>query len=303
MELRQLEYFVAVVEEASFTKAAARVRVAQPGVSAQVRRLERELGEELLDRSGRTVRPTAVGAAVLPYARAALEAAACVRLAVQEHTGLLRGRVAVGMVVACGLPDVPDLLEAFHAEHPAVDITLHEASSDELVDGIRAGRLDLALVGLAGDTPPGIESRVIIDEPLVAAVARGDPLANRRTVGLRRLVQRPLVGMPRGTGLRAALDDACATAGVEADVAFEAGDPGVVAQLAERGLGVAILPASVAEAHRATLHALTVTRPSLRSRMELAWRADGPASPAARALVEQVRRQPDRGRTGEERAA
>src|ERR671922_1454700 len=120
MELRQLEYFVAVAEEASFTKAAARVRVAQPGVSAQVRRLERGLGQPLLDRSGRTARPTAVGAAVLPYARAALEAAAGVRLAVDEHTGLLRGRVAVGMVVACGLPDVPDLLQAFHAEHPAV---------------------------------------------------------------------------------------------------------------------------------------------------------------------------------------
>jgi DNA-binding transcriptional LysR family regulator len=303
MELRQLEYLVAVADEASFTKAAERVRVAQPGVSAQIRRLEAELGQPLLDRSGRTVRPTAVGAAVLPYARAALEAAAGVRLAVDEHTGLLRGRVAVGMVVACGLPDVPDLLETFHAEHPAVEMTLMEADSDTLVDGIRTGRLDLALVGLAGDAPSGIESRVVIDEPLVAAVARRDPLAARRTITLRRLAQRALVCLPRGTGLRSALDDACAIAGVEANVAFEAGDPRVVAQLAERGLGVAILPTSVAEAHETTLRALTVPRPPLRSRMELAWRADGPASPAARALVEHVRRRPGRGRTGEDRAA
>ena len=182
-------------------------------------------------------------------------------------------------------------------------MTLTEADSDTLVDGIRTGRLDLALVGLAGDPPAGIESRVIIDEPLVAAVTHGDALAARRTVGRRRLAQPAHVGPPLDPGLRAALDDACASAGVEANVAFEARDPGVVAQLAERGLGVAILPTSVAEAHSATLHALTVTRPSLRSRMELAWRADGPASPAARALVEHVRRQPDRGRTGEERAA
>src|SRR5215207_1517289 len=101
MELRQLEYFVAVAEEGSFTRAAARVHVAQPGVSAQVRQLERELGQLLLDRSGRSVRLTEVGAAVLPYARAALEAVTGARLAVDEMTGLLRGHVAVGMLTAC----------------------------------------------------------------------------------------------------------------------------------------------------------------------------------------------------------
>src|SRR3954465_5896705 len=137
MELRQLEYFVAVAEEASFTKAAARVHVAQPGVSAQVRRLEREIGEELLDRAGRTVRLTAVGSTFLPFARAALEAVEGARGAVDEHRGLLRGHVAVGMGGASGPPSVPDLPEAFHAEHPGVALTLSEANSDDLVDGLR----------------------------------------------------------------------------------------------------------------------------------------------------------------------
>src|SRR3954469_17927387 len=111
MELRQLEYFVTVVEEAGFTRAAARLHVAQPGVSAQIRRLERELGQDLLDRSGRTVRLTEVGAAVLPYARAALDAVAGARLAVDEMTGLLRGQVAVGMLTACGSVDLFEMLE------------------------------------------------------------------------------------------------------------------------------------------------------------------------------------------------
>src|SRR3954469_9522705 len=92
MELRHLEYFVAVAEEASFTKAAARVHVAQPGVSAQIRQLEQELGQPLFDRSGRSVRLTEAGTAVLPYARAALQAVERVRLTVDEMTGLLRGR-------------------------------------------------------------------------------------------------------------------------------------------------------------------------------------------------------------------
>src|SRR6185503_5280934 len=94
MELRQLEYFVAVAEEASFTRGAARVHVAQPGVSAQIRRLEQELGEMLLDRSGRTVTLTEVGEALLPHARAALSSVDGARLAVDELAGLTRGRVA-----------------------------------------------------------------------------------------------------------------------------------------------------------------------------------------------------------------
>src|SRR5690348_13561504 len=100
MELHQLEYFVAVAEEANFTRGAARVHVAQPGVSAQIRQLERELGEDLLDRSARAVRLTKVGAAVLPYARAALASADGARQVVAELAGLLRGHVAVGMLTA-----------------------------------------------------------------------------------------------------------------------------------------------------------------------------------------------------------
>src|ERR1700722_19343700 len=101
MELRHLRYFVTVVEEASFTRAATRLHVAQPGISAQIRQLERELGEELFDRSGRPLRLTQAGEAVLPYARDALAAADGVRRMVDEMSGLLRGRVALGMVMAC----------------------------------------------------------------------------------------------------------------------------------------------------------------------------------------------------------
>ena len=94
MELRQVEYFVAVAEEANFTRAAERIHVAQPAVSAQIQRLERELGQPLLDRSRRTVRLTAAGEAALPYARAALAAVADIHVAVEELTQLVRGTAA-----------------------------------------------------------------------------------------------------------------------------------------------------------------------------------------------------------------
>jgi DNA-binding transcriptional LysR family regulator len=168
MELRQLEYFVAVTEESSFTKAAARLNVAQPGVSAQLRQLERELGQPLLDRSARAVRLTEVGAAVLPHARAALAAVAAVHNTLDELTGLVRGHVAVGAVSGCGALGLPDLLASFHDAHPGVQISLREGNSDRLVDDVRAGKLDLALVAAAGPPAPALEAQVVIDESLVA---------------------------------------------------------------------------------------------------------------------------------------
>ncbi len=285
MELRQLEYLVAVADEASFTRAAARLHVAQPGVSAQIRQLERELGQDLLDRSGRAVRVTEAGAAVLLYARAALGAVAGARLAVDELTGLVRGHVAVGMVVACSSFDLANLLADFHRDHPAVEIALSEANTDELVEGLNTGRLDLAFVGLGDTTPPGIEIQLVADEPLVAAVSKDDVLAARKTTTLEALVDRSLMSLPRGTGLRTCLDDACARSGLEPNISLEASNLGILAELASRGLGVAILPESVALANAEKLHAIEVTHPRMRGRLALAWRSAGSISPAARALI------------------
>jgi len=279
---------VAVVDEASFTRAAAKLHVAQPGVSAQVRQLERELGQDLLDRSGRTVRVTEAGAAVLRYARAALAAAAGARLAVDELSGLVRGHVSVGMVVACSSLDLANLLAGFHRDHAAVEIALSEANSDGLIEGLRSGQLDLAFVGLGAATPSGIEVAPVAQEPLVAAVSLTDELATRTTIPLDALRDRALMSLPRGTGLRTCLDDAWARAGVAPNIALEASNLGILAELASRGLGVAILPESVALAHPG-LHLLAITRPAMRSRLALAWRAEGPTSPAARALIDRVR--------------
>jgi DNA-binding transcriptional LysR family regulator len=284
MELRQLEYFVAVAEEASFTRAAAKLHVAQPGVSAQVRRLERELGQPLLDRSGRTVRLTEAGATVLVYARAALAAVAGARLAVEQLTGLLRGHIAVGMVTSHNI-DLPGLLADFHHDHPGVEITLSEDSSDHLVQALNAGQLDVAVIGLGSTMPPGIQTQVVADEPLVAVVSHSDSLAAQATIPLGALRDRALISLPHGTGMRSLIDDACARAGFRPRVAFEASDPRVLAQLASQGLGVAIVPKSIADARSTQLHAIAVTRPRLRGRLALAWRAEGPISPAARAFI------------------
>ncbi|WP_250300922.1 MULTISPECIES: LysR family transcriptional regulator [unclassified Streptomyces] len=296
MDLRQLSYFVAVVEDGGFTRAASRLHLSQPGLSSQIRQLERELGQPLLDRSSRSVTPTEVGRAVLPYARAALAAADAVRQTVDEYTGLLRGRVTLGLVSgATGHAfDVASFLADFHDAHPAVEIALTEDTSERMQAALLAGELDVALLGPTGAAPPsGISFETVIDRPLAAAVAPGDPLlsrTDRSSVPLAELRARPLICLPRGTGVRAVLERACAQAGFPPHVTFEAAAPHVLAQLAARGLGIAVLPTGdTAPAPDGRLHMLRITQPELRARVALAWRTTGPASPAARALLSRLR--------------
>ena len=291
MELRQLEYLVAVVEEASFTRAAARLHVAQPGVSAQIRQLERELGHPLLDRSTRTVQPTEAGAAVLPHARAALQAVASARVAIDELVGLLRGSVSVGTVAARGPVDLPGWLAGFHRDHPGVEISLTEDNSGHLIDGLNAGRLDVALIGLADTAPPGLNVEVVTDRPLVAIVGHEHRLADCHSISVEELAGHPLITLPYGSGIRAALDAGFAAARLRPHIAFEAGDPAVLTRLAADGLGVAVLPAAeTTSARPAQLREIAITDPPMRARLALAWRAAPPAGPAATALVKHITR-------------
>jgi DNA-binding transcriptional LysR family regulator len=286
MELRQLEYLVAVVDEGGFTRAAERVHISQSGVSAQIRQLERELGQPLLDRRARVVRPTAAGAAVLPFARAALAAVTGARAALDELTGLLRGRVTVGMVTGCALPEFSAALAAFHGAHPQVGLALVERGSQELVRGVQAGELDLVVAGVHGPPPEGLHRLVLVDEELLLAVPPGHALAGRGPVGLAELAGHPLVCLPLGAGVRSAFDAACA--GTAVHVALEASSPAVVLDLAAQGLGVAVVAESMVTGHPG-LCAVPLAGQARRSRLEVLWRDGATASPAARALAETVR--------------
>ncbi|WP_216587584.1 LysR family transcriptional regulator [Streptomyces brasiliscabiei] len=278
MELRQLEYLVAVAEERNFTRAAERVHISQSGVSAQIRQLERELGAELFDRSARTVTLTAAGKAALEHARTALAAAGAVGRAVGEVAGLIRGRLTVGMVIGCTLTPLFDALAAFHQAHPGVEISLLEDSSDRLTDQVRTGTVDLALIGAATATPDGLGALTLINDRLVAAVPAGHPLANQRRVTLRDLMAHPIVCMPPGTGLRAVFDQACAAQGLRPSIALQASAADAMADLAARGLGVALLSDSMAANYRDRLTARTIDDVDTPALLALIWkRAHNPA--------------------------
>jgi DNA-binding transcriptional LysR family regulator len=282
MELRQLEYLVAVAEEANFTRAADRVHISQSGVSAQIRQLEHDLGATLIDRSSRAARLTGAGAAALPHARAALAAVAALRQAVDEVNGLISGRLVVGMVTACTVTPLFDALARFHRAHPGVTITLVEDDSVSLVEQVRSATADLALIGAAGSTPGDLDALPVISEGLAAAVPPGHPLhSGHQRLSLADLAGCPVVCLPAGTGVRAVLDQACAARGLRLDIALEASAPGTVADLAARGLGVAVLSQTMAAglAARPGLRVLPIADVGIPALLALIWKPE--PSPAA----------------------
>jgi DNA-binding transcriptional LysR family regulator len=286
MDLRQLEYLVAVAEEASFTRGAQRVRISQSGVSAQIRQLERDLGATLIDRSGRTATLTPAGEAAVRYARETLAAAAGLRQAVGEVTGLLSGALRVGMVTACTITALFDALAAFHRAHPGVTITLLEENSAVLVDRLRAGHLDVALIG-TGSPPAGLGALPVVSERIVAAVPENHPLSERVRLTLRDLAGFPLICMPLGTGIRAVFEEARALRGLELQIALEASSPGAIADLAARGLGVAVLSQTIAAGYAGRLGSAVIDDVPAPAMLALAWKAA--PSPAAAAFLADCR--------------
>jgi DNA-binding transcriptional LysR family regulator len=296
MDLRQLSYFLAVAEERQFTRAATRVSVAQPAVSAQIRRLERELGQALFHRDQRAVRLTAAGEALLPHARAALAAADRGRDEVASLRGLLHGRLRVGVA---GPVDhrFAEALGDFHRAHPAVEISVTQEHNEPLLEAVARGDVDAAIVGIgAQPLPPRIRTRVVATEPLVLAVRRGDPLSRRRTVGLAQLREQPMITLVRGSGLRTVLENACREAGFAPRIAAEAGELSFLVELAAEGLGVAVLPSSATEG--ADVAVLKITRPRLQRRTALAWN-ETVTSPAGHAFIALANRRFESGGAGD----
>jgi DNA-binding transcriptional LysR family regulator len=291
MELRQLEYFVAVAELRSFSRAAERCAVAQPALSQQVRRLEAELGAQLLVRTTRSVALTDAGAALLRNARRVLADVANARAEVDAITGLLHGRLTLGAIQFVPLLDIPRLLAGFRAAYPGVDVVLRTADNERMLAEVRSGQLDLAFVSFRPQAAPADLGRLeVLTEPLLAVVAREHPLAARSSVQLADLAAHPFIELGPGSGLRGQSDHAFSAAGLERHVALEVAGLGDMLSLAALGLGVALLPSSLLHARRAaSVRAVPLAgAPAWRS-VALVWREAEPVSPSARAFLADVR--------------
>ncbi|HUC03815.1 MAG TPA: LysR substrate-binding domain-containing protein [Acidimicrobiales bacterium] len=287
--VHQLEYFVAVAETGQFTRAADRVHVAQPSVSAQVRQLERALGTALFHRGPGPVTLTEAGEALLPLARRVLADLADMATTVAELDGLQRGHVAIGATPSISTALVPTILRSFHDRHPKVTIAVSEQGSQRLVEGLESGALHLALAIL----PIGrstLACTPLADEDLVVVRSRRKSrhLVRRgeREVALKALRGIPMVMFRAGYELRTATLRACADAGFEPTIAVEGGELSGVLSLVAEGLGVAIVPSMVATGP--DLVRLPLRAPALTRRIGLVRPADRELSRAAGALADTV---------------
>ncbi|HLU71844.1 MAG TPA: LysR family transcriptional regulator [Nonomuraea sp.] len=245
MELQQMRYVVAVAETRNFTRAAEQCRVVQSALSHQIARLERELGAKLFDRTSRRVRLTPAGEAFLPAARQAIDAAERARAEVAAAAGEIRGKLAIGTIPTVTAVDLPVALKRFHLRHRAVRITLRSGASEDMIERVRHGTMDVAFLGLPlGSRPKGVRGRELARGELVAVVSPGHPLAGAERVPLSRLADEPFVDFPAGSAGRIQSDDAFAAAGVRREVAFEVSTPEFMARLIREGLVIGMLPAA-----------------------------------------------------------
>jgi DNA-binding transcriptional LysR family regulator len=286
VELRHLEYFVAVAEELSFTRASRRLHVVQSGVSSAIQGLERELGALLFDRDRHRVSLTEAGQALLPEARATLAAARAAVEAVAEATTGLRGTLTIGTMLTTGSIDVPALLGRFHERHPAVLVRLRAApgGSAELARDVAGGALDLALVSLPGRKPAGLTLRPLTHEPLVLICAPDHPLAAAGEATLESLADLTFVDVPVGWGSRAIVDRAFAAAGLDRQVSFEVSEFGTAAGLVRNGLAVSFVPTSAVPAMEGVVP-IRVTAAPLEWQVLVATSATRRPPAAARAFL------------------
>lgn len=290
MELHQLRYAVAVADEGSFTAAAAALHVSQSGVSAQVARLERELGLDLFERGARRVTPTPAGEQLLLRMRGVLTGLADIRSVADQHLGLLRGRARIGAVAGLSWPPFLDTLADLRARHQGLEISLTEGVSAHLQQQVADGGLDVAVVSWARHPRPGLASWVALEEHVTAVVSPDHPWAPRPEVSPEDLSGAEVICMVRGTGMRAAYEALMSAEGRPAPVTWEVTLPSTVRSLASRGVGVGIVTSSRADPADDLVH-LPIRSGHTTSRLGVVWRDQPPPGPATEAVVRALRRQ------------
>jgi DNA-binding transcriptional LysR family regulator len=246
MELRHLEYFIAVAQERHFTRAAQRLMVSQSGLSASVRALERELGAQLFVRSTRSVELTAPGRALLAEALRTVASVRAAKEAVAEVQGLLRGTLSAGTEQCVTGVNVAALLARFRGEHPQVQVRLRQANSAALAEDVAAGRLDLAFVALHGAPPEGVRLLPLTQEPMVLLCHPGHRLSGTARVPWGELDGETFVDFHPDWGSRCLTDSAFEAAGTARRVALEVNDVHSLIDMVGHGLGIAVVPRPLA---------------------------------------------------------
>jgi DNA-binding transcriptional LysR family regulator len=261
MDFRQLEMFVAVAENLSFTLAGEHLRVAQSAISRKIKLLEDELGEPLFKRVSRRVYLTPAGEVMLRYARRIFQDLRNAQLEVSELSSMNRGVVRIGSGMTACMYLLPPVLEKFRTRFPNIETKVTTGSAEAMLGLIRSHQIDLGVLTLP---VPAADLRVIpftTEKMVVVTSPRHPTLARRRSLKARELAEHPLILFSRGAATRTLLEDFFARAGIHPRIAMESESVATIKPLVQIDLGVSILPqrAVAADTARKQLHALTIS--------------------------------------------
>jgi DNA-binding transcriptional LysR family regulator len=286
MEIRHLRTIVAVARHGSLTKAGDELFLTQSAISQQIRRLEEELGVEVFHRTSRRVQLTPEGRVIHAHAQRVLAAVDALHGDVEELTGLLSGQLRIGGMYPTGPYDLFAMLAGFRAAHPGVAIHMVEGTQDDILAALRADELDCAFTALDPDTL-GAEYEVALlgTDELVAAVPLGHPLAREARVTYEQLAGEDLIAYRENSALRRRLERKMADHGVAPRNAFICTEMGAVRALASKGLGVAVIPRSVAAEPGPPIELRPIAPEPLTWPVALVWRADRRQTVAGKAFL------------------
>jgi DNA-binding transcriptional LysR family regulator len=278
MELRHLRYFVAVAEELHFGRAAQRLGMAQPPLSQQIRRLEQELGVQLLQRTKRRVQLTEPGRAFLDEARRTLaQLNHAIEVAQRANRGEV-GRLAIGFLGAASYSLLPALLTVFHNRFPGVEIELHEMKTSELIEGLHQRRVQVGLVRMPVRDDLLLVEPILL-EPLVVALPEHHPLAEKPRVAFRDLAGEAFLLPPRqlAPSFFDQLTDLSREAGFELRLGAEASQLQTILNLVAAGMGVTLVPESVTQMGGRGVVFKRMPEPPPTMEIAVAWRCDDPS--------------------------
>jgi DNA-binding transcriptional LysR family regulator len=283
-ELRLVRYFVAVAEERNITRAAERLHISQPALSAAVRQLEQQLGVDLLDRSDRVLAVTPAGMVLLEEGRALLASADRVFEAVRARDGATVGRLQIGLTPTARYGLGPALLSASAASEAGVMLYPQEDSTGALLRDVRGGRLDLAVLFCAPSEFDGVELELVREEPAVVHLRSDHPLAGRAAVALEELAGETLLVAQsvESGGFTARVLELCAARGFEPHTRPDP-YPDLGLQAVREGLGVVVYVRS-AFPDDVPGSAFVPVAPRVTFPFSLAWRP-GPRSAALEAVL------------------
>jgi DNA-binding transcriptional LysR family regulator len=270
MEIRHLQYFVAVAEELHFTRAAARLQTAQPALSQQIRRLERELGTSLFNRTNRRVELTHAGRAFLDHARRVLAEADRAKHAAEQAAKGLLGSLTIGFVAQSSVQLLPDLLVAYRERHPQVDIELQELQNPEQAGALTRGEIDIGLMTRQVDDPR-VRSLMLQRLRLVAVLPATHRLAERPSVRLRELAEERWIHPAAHSG---PLYAACVKAGFEPNFGEQTTEHAARMTLVAAGMGIAVDVETAPRLPSRHLVYRPLARPQVTVELVAAWRVD-----------------------------